>query len=296
MQGLCKLCGNSGDLVESHLELPKFVYKRLRTEAATNPNPVQLSSGGGLRQTAAQQRLSLLCPDCDGGRFGKLGERWVSIACLQADNSFPLRDLMLSAPFETDGNSTAFFRTANVSGLNHAALEYFAASMVWRAQFLPRNAVSLGSYDPQFRDYLLGVGAFPKDATLVVAIRHRSNLTQVSHFVLEAAIEGRQSFSFYIPGLFFRLILESLPAPSLQRLACFVHAPDRIIVDSDVVDQELHELITKVTLAAKNAGKRWRITDDSTPHHLLKNTPSSSKRETSGEDHVNDDRDINGPR
>jgi hypothetical protein len=281
VQGICKLCGNSGDLVESHLELPKFVYKRLRTEAAKNPNPVQISSGGGLKQTAAQQRLSLLCSDCDGGRFGKLGERWVAGACLQADSSFPLRDLVLSAPFETDGISTAFFRTAKVPGLNHTALEYFAASMIWRAQFLPRNPISLGPYDPQFRDYLLGVGAFPKDATLVVAIRHRSNLTQVSHFVQEAAVEDRQSFSFYIPGLFFSLILESLPAPSLQRLACFVHAPDRIILDSDVVDQGLHERITQVTLAAKTAGKRWRITDDSKPHHFLKNTPSSVKRETS---------------
>jgi hypothetical protein len=267
--------------VESHLELPKFVYKRLRTEAAKNPNPVQISSGGGLKQTAAQQRLFLLCSDCDGGRFGKLGERWVAGACLQADSSFPLRDLVLSAPFETDGISTAFFRTAKVPGLNHTALEYFAASMIWRAQFLPRNPISLGPYDPQFRGYLLGVGAFPKDATLVVAIRYRSNLTQVSHFVQEAAVEDRQSFSFYIPGLFFSLILESLPVPSLQRLACFVHAPDRIILDSDVVDQGLHERITQVTLAAKNAGKRWRITDDSKPHHFLKSTPSSVKRETS---------------
>ena len=137
MQGICKLCGNSGHLVKSHLELPKFVFKRLRTETAKNPHPVQLSSEGGLKQTAAQQRLSLLCSDCDGGRFGKLGERWVAGACLQADGSFPLRDLAHSAPYETDGISTALFRTAEVCGLNHEALEYFAASMIWRAQFLP---------------------------------------------------------------------------------------------------------------------------------------------------------------
>ena len=140
------------------------------------------------------------------------------------------------------------------------------------------------------------MGAFPEDATLVVAIRHRSNLTQVSHFVQEAAIDGRQSFRFYIPGLFFSLLLEILPTPSLLRLVCFVHAPNRIIIDSDVVDQGLDERITQVTLAAKNTGKRWRITDDSTPHHLLTNAPSSVNTETPGEENGHDDRAVNGPR
>ncbi len=56
VQGICELCRNSGDLVKSHLELPKFVYKRLRSDAAMNPHPVQIGANG-LEQTQAQQRL-----------------------------------------------------------------------------------------------------------------------------------------------------------------------------------------------------------------------------------------------
>lgn len=102
---------------------------------------------------------------------------------------FLLETWSLQPLMESDGTDTVYFRTANVAGLNHAALEYFAASIVWRAQFLPRNPISLGVFDTQFRDYLLGVGSFPKAATLLVAIRHRSNLTQDGRLVAAPSSE-----------------------------------------------------------------------------------------------------------
>ncbi len=266
--GVCKLCGAYGSLVRSHIELPSFVYKRLRADTLANPNPVQISNKG-VRQICSQQRSPLLCSKCDGDRFGALGERWVSSVCLQADLSFPLKDLVLSAPCQSNDIDTALYRTHNTAGISHRALEYFAASMIWRAQFLPTHPISLGAYDPQFRAYLLGEQSFPEAATLIIGIRHRSNITRLSHSVVGSDLPNGATFCFSIPGMYFNLILDENPQ-SLFRLACFVHAPDRLIFDSDVIDYENDERVTRLTLEARDAGKRWRVTDDSEPHHLSK--------------------------
>lgn len=259
--GRCSLCGEERVLQLSHVRLPKFVFKRLRADDARNPNPVQISTQG-LVQTSAQDTQRLLCSDCEM-LFARKGEDWVARMCLRDNNrNFPLLSLLSQSRHHVVMNDAAAFYSHDNPDINHEALQYFAASMFWRGQYLVlggRRNYSLHRYDRQFRDYLLGRSPqFPSAASLFIWIRYRSNLTQVSHGVQAFSGATSTGLSFSIPGLTFQCEVGEFRDFKL-RLSSFNENSLRPILDADAVDETHHNLLTKVRDKAQRRGRRWSL-------------------------------------
>ncbi|WP_047495691.1 hypothetical protein [Terriglobus sp. TAA 43] len=242
------------------MRLPAFVYKRLRQQGADNENPVQIS-GLGMVQTSRQDTRYLLCGNCEN-RFSRLGERWVSQVCLQDNNtSFPLLDLLRQCEHDVLAGDTAAFYAAHNTAINYGALEYFAASMVWRAQYDAEHgekAFSLHRYENQFRRFLLGVGTFPRFVSLQVFIRYRSNMTQLSHGVHPRYGATASYFTFSIPGLTFTLIVGEFREVGIIQTS-FVENVLRPVFDMDIIDEVNHEQMTRVLDHARKNGRRSRL-------------------------------------
>ena len=236
---MCELCHSTGRIIKSHLDLPAFAYKRLRDAGASNrnPNPVLVTSKG-VRQTSLQQKQHLLCSYCENDRFSKLGEHWVSNMCLQTDGSFPLKEALGPHPTFRDSKAS-FYETAGLSSISHSALEYFAASMIWRAQFVVGGTqhINLGPYDQDFRNYLLGKQTFPEHVSLAVCVRD-SEYARISFSPLSTKVRLARMYSFYIPGLSFYLVV-GRDRGEQYRSFCFVHAPMRRIFSEMLLAETL---------------------------------------------------------
>lgn len=131
--GDCSLFRCSEPLCKSHL-IPAFFYKTMR-EAFGNERQT-LVSGKRASLIFEQLRTPLLCRSCEG-LFQQAEDR-VAPSLLQADLSFPLRDLAVrcrSPPKESE------VATLSCLELGHSALTHFAASILWRA-----GATVWGSY------------------------------------------------------------------------------------------------------------------------------------------------------
>jgi hypothetical protein len=209
VRGECGLCGNVGDLRESHL-MPAAVYKLIRDPIYPNPVIVsQKSSFSGAHQVAAH----FLDEDCEQ-RFAR-HEGYVVPQCVQVDGGFKLRELLQTAsPSYVYSDSKAY----DVQSLLGEKIEhylYFAASIIWRAsarQWKNKNEeivkISLGSmYDQQFRLYLLDRGTFPKNSRLLISVSEDSSLHRQIIFPYTNKIDGVFRHDFYIPGIRFTLLL-----------------------------------------------------------------------------------------
>ncbi len=105
------------------------------------------------------------------------GERWMVARCYDdGQKAFPVRELLLAKGKIGDGSLVSSATTAHIPGLSTGQLEYFAASVLWRASVQDRLAtrrvhfVSLGPFEEEFRRYLVGDAPFPSRSTLLVYI------------------------------------------------------------------------------------------------------------------------------
>jgi hypothetical protein len=86
-QGKCRLCLQDRELRSSHL-LPKSMYKLLRNDEFSNPNPFVHGPERSV-QTSKQAQQYLLCHDCEQ-RFSKRGEAWVMSHCWRSVGEFDI--------------------------------------------------------------------------------------------------------------------------------------------------------------------------------------------------------------
>lgn len=174
----CGLCQQERFLADSHF-LPKALYRLFQGSDQASRNPLHLTSEHKL-QTSAQMKDYFLCDDCED-RFNKRGELWTMKHCYRGGVRFQLRDLLYShQPFLSVDDSHVY-DAASISGLDHAALTYFAASIFWRAaarawRLGPSlyEPLRLGPYAERLRLYLLDLAAFPApDVSLTVFVSMR---------------------------------------------------------------------------------------------------------------------------
>jgi hypothetical protein len=260
IQGRCALCDTFGNLCESHVYLPKFLFKRLRTPSAKNPNPVVVSVRGVV-QSSAQKKQPLLCGVCENDRFNKLGENWVAGACLQDNNmTFPLMQSLQEAgvPRHDIMEGASAFYAARAPDVRCECLEYFAASMVWRGQFLLGKRYTLGPYDQQFRDYLLQKSPFPEDVSLHLYVRYRSNITQLSHGVRRKRHNLITIYNFAIPGLTFQILVGKEREDWIKQ-CCFHANGFRPIMEFEAMDRLMHDQLVRLTAKAGAEGRRSRL-------------------------------------
>jgi hypothetical protein len=214
--------------MDSHY-LSKGIYKRLRSEDAKNPHPVLITRSKTI-QKSTQLKRHLFCGACED-RLNSGSEAWVLKHCLQADGTFPLRDILsrrhpdLQAP----GTPTKVYASARISEISIAEIAYFAASIFWRGTVYGWNEdgsvpIDLGPFGERFRRYLLGEEPFPEGATLWVMVREKGGVQQLTFTPLQERVNGLYTCKFPMPGLAFLLIV-SKNTPTNYRSMCFVHAP-----------------------------------------------------------------------
>ena len=164
--GTCRLCLTLGvELRDSHF-LPRALYKLFR-ERASNSEPVVSSATKSLL-SEKQAHDHLLCDECED-RFNKGGERWFLQNAWRDPDDFPLRTRLVDAgPPAFSSPDLTMFEAASVPGVDRDKLVYFGVSVFWRAAVHrwrlpsgPSETIGLGSYEDQFRRYLLGKAEFP---------------------------------------------------------------------------------------------------------------------------------------
>jgi hypothetical protein len=205
----CKLCLQSvPSLRDSHF-LSAGIYRILRDDNEKNPNPWVLSRKAAV-QSSRQMKAYLLCADCEQ-RFSKHGENWVLRNCLRKDGTFPLYSILSARTpdISSPPNPTKIYYASGIPEINITALAYFAASIFWRGSIHPWNddgsiLVNLGPFQEQFRKYLMGQGAFPKDASLWFLVREGKEIDRLTYAPIGARQGNFHAYKFPMPDLPFR--------------------------------------------------------------------------------------------
>lgn len=250
MLGKCNLCLRDPiDLEDSHF-LSAGIYRILRDDGDKNPNPWQIT-GRGAVQTSRQMKAHLLCRDCEQ-RFSTQGENWVLRNCLKKDRSFPLATLLRSRTpdLSSDTTTTRVYYASAIPEINVAALSYFAASIFWRGSIHPWNddgsvPVNLGPFQEAFRQYLMGVHPFPKDAVLWVAVREGKEIDRLTYAPMGERRERVHTYKFPMPGFGFSLTV-SKNIPANYRKHCFVHGQGNPIIVTKLIEKSLEEDAVKL--------------------------------------------------
>ncbi len=246
----CKLCLQPvPSLRDSHF-LSAGIYRILRDDNEKNPHPWVLS-GKAAVQSSRQMKAHLLCAECEQ-RFSKLGENWALKHCLRKDGTFLLRSILsartpnISAP----PNPTKIYYASGIPEINIEALSYFAASIFWRGSIHPWNddgsiPVNLGPFQEQFRRYLMGQQAFPKDASLWVVVREGKEIDRLTYAPIGSRQGNFHAYKFPMPGLAFSMaVSKNIPANHRER--CLVHGPRNPIIVTTLIDKLLVDEAVKM--------------------------------------------------
>lgn len=128
--GCCRLCLQQRELRSSHL-IPKSMYKLLRSDESSNPNPFIHGADRSL-QTSKQAQQHLLCHDCEQ-RFSKRGEAWVMSHCWRSVEEFRIQQILLKSNPIIENDALKVYAGSAVPELDMDKLVYFGASVFWRA-------------------------------------------------------------------------------------------------------------------------------------------------------------------
>jgi hypothetical protein len=248
--GQCKLCLKPATTLKDSHYIPKGVYKRLRDKNEKNPNPVVISKKTAV-QTSRQETSHLLCSVCEQ-RFSKYGENWVLGHCLQEDGSFPLASILASRTPDvwSNTNPTRVYYASKISEINITALAYFAASIFWRGSVYGWNhdgsiPIRLGPFQEQFRQYLMGLKAFPKDCSLLVVVREGEEIDRLTYTPIGERKGNFHVHKFPMPGLGFTLAV-SKNLPSNYRQMCFVHGSGNPVIVTPLIEEFLKDEAVKM--------------------------------------------------
>jgi hypothetical protein len=214
----CGLCPATGvKLIDSHF-MPKALYKLARDDRHKNANPV-LIGGGKAALSSKQASDYFLCRGCED-LFSNNGESWVLNNCWRDDKTFRLRDrLVATSSLPGSEPDTQIFLMDSVPGIDADKIIYFAASVFWRGAARSWTVgdreypqLAFGDYEMEFRKFLLGKGAFPAGASMLIFVG--SSMTEIENNIsafpkLIVAKDGL-IFKLRIPGITFYLGLGSV--------------------------------------------------------------------------------------
>jgi hypothetical protein len=260
--GECRLCKERRPLRQSHF-IPKGTYKLLREPGTGNPNPIILSHERAW-PSSVQVRDRLFCHPCEQ-MFDKLGEDWVLRNCYREAGNFPLQEWLRAAtPFRSrDGLASIDSRT--VAPLDMDKLVYFAVSVFWRSSIhkwrFEGNLLTLphlgDRYLEEFKLYLLGKGAFPRNAVLLVNVSNKDKPARACLFPCGGRLPLFHHYRFMIPGITFYLFLDARMGDEF-RYFCAVNSPHKpihlqTIVDDAVMNDDVVSFVHKAKPSAKLA-------------------------------------------
>jgi hypothetical protein len=231
-RGICKLCHTPGiELIESHL-VPSGAYRILeKSGGCISVNQIQ----GILKPN--QWRDHLLCTVCED-RFNKGGEDWVLRNCFRGQK-FKLSEILEHAdPFKQE-DGVAAFKGAEIPGVDVNRLEYFAASMFWRASChdwgYEKRTVLGHIYEEQFREFLLGRSPWPTKVWLTIGCVPTTRTAACLTFGLPKldSDEGYWSHRIRFLGIMFLLSVGNLVPKEIRTYSA--QNPERFIVMGDAI-------------------------------------------------------------
>ena len=257
MNGRCKLClKDKIDLQNSHF-LPAGIYRRLRDDKEANPNPWMITNKKSI-QTSWQMTAPLLCRCCEQ-RLSKNGENWVLANCLQKDGRFPLAAILGSRTPDIASGTTAtkIYYASKIPEIDVSALFYFGISIFWRGSIHPWNddgssPVMLGLFGEQFRQYLMGENAFPKDCSFWVVVREGKEISRLTYFPIGERKGIYHVYKFPMPG-FALSVMVGKNIPANLRAGCFVRGVGNPIIVTPIIEKLLEEEAVKLHKMAASA-------------------------------------------
>jgi hypothetical protein len=246
--GRCPLCLETRQLDESHF-LPAGTYRLSRGQGLDNPNPFLISPNMCL-QTSAQVKDYLLCHDCEQ-LFNRRGERWIMNNCYrEQDGNFELRKCLQNVEPFLWGEDGGGFDTADVPGIDHGQIVYFALSMFWRAAVHVWQAgkdiiepIDLGPYQENIRRFLRDEEALSPHIFLSVWLSNSEAPLVGSTVPTSWRVEsGGIMHRMYIPGIAFLLTIGKNVDDSTKK-TCFMHVPGRPVFMSGHLDAHLYSIL-----------------------------------------------------
>lgn len=248
----CKLCKQDRALQESHF-LPAAVYAQLRGNSQKNPDPVLMTSRISLT-TSKQITDRVLCAECED-RFSRLGETWV-LANMARPEGFALQDALAAAQPVAANDNIAYYRSAAITGVNMAALVYFAMSVFWRASaHMWRNVsgymegIDLGPFEDKIRKFLLGE-KFPLDTVILVSVWPTRDVFPGAYTPRRGRAPECHAFNFLIPGLEFKLLCGK-HIPAELRAICSHASPDKLIFSATSIVSDTMDAFTKLAATSR---------------------------------------------
>jgi len=258
--GTCRLCKKERELQDSHF-FPASIYKACR-DAENNKNPIAIADGGAA-QTSAQMTEYLLCADCER-RLNENGERWIHLNIARIDG-FPLQKAVAKATPILAGDEMAGYAGADIPEIDVEKLVYFGLSIFWRAAIhrwktTDANKLTkriwLGPYEEPIRRFLLGEGAFPDHAVILVSIwpYTKPPAPIIFHTPVTENQGAFHSHLFCIPGLDFKLALGKRMPEKLRRI-CSYRSPEKMIFASTKAAIKTMETLVKLVADSTPRGK-----------------------------------------
>ncbi len=206
--GRCRLCFKAGDLCLSHF-VPKALYRLVMAGSSRkNRHPLQITAVG-FKQTSKQAMQFLLCSECEQ-RFNRDGENWILKHCYRGRGVFRLRDHLKSSSPVYSSSDAEVYSAAQVPNVLIDDIVYFALSVIWRAavvDWLPAarryEAISLGKYEEEIRQYLLRHRTLPERIAVGVMISGLETPVLAFNFPGAFRVDACHCYRFHIPGITF---------------------------------------------------------------------------------------------
>jgi hypothetical protein len=157
----CRLCGNLGELQDSHI-IPRWCYERILNGPEGRQPQAVLIDGRRETQSYSNNQLSeyLLCTACEI-RCGRWDD-YASRILVQEDLSFPWLDMVPGGAPD---------RVVDAGNVDVDAITRFVYSVVWRGSVSTVLPAPLGDrYEREFAEYLLDRSEVPPRTCAVVKL------------------------------------------------------------------------------------------------------------------------------
>jgi hypothetical protein len=204
--GICKLCGQSKNLIKAHI-IPEAFFKLSKQNQA----PMALIGAGpggiSIKSPLGPYDQNILCEPCDCKILNEFDEHAIK-TMLNSSNKVKLRrnDMQFIAYKDADPN----------------LIQKFVASVIWRAavsSHLFYRQVKLGPYEAILRNYILGHGSFELNRSILV-VEYDFHLELPTTGPFNSKIDNLNLLRLQANRFEFYLKLDQRPFPSVWADVC----------------------------------------------------------------------------
>ncbi|WP_438041531.1 hypothetical protein [Sorangium sp. So ce128] len=227
VKGRCGLHGEDSDLHDSHI-LPRWAYRRAKESPS---GQIVALKNDCVMFDERQLSEHLLCFACEQ-RLG-IWDKYAADMSRQ-DGGFIALESVTLIPGLGHGDT----KGADASNLDVETLARFGAAVFFRASLCSKlPTISLGKYEHEFRECLLGKADFPSNARLILQLLRGAPdepTDQTFGFCGSLREHGYHLHGFVVFGLWYNLFVGQQLPPSTDQL-CLVRTSRVMIGPSNAL-------------------------------------------------------------